>query len=640
MKSKKIKRQILVLASVLILLSLEVTPVVTLAAELPSIHLQVSSIQTTGDSDVGTTESTTSSDTTTTNISTTESSTISGSTSSSTTETTTTNTSSEPSKESTTPLESTQSVESKEQLKASETSQEPEEPEPVSEMHSAFTEGENSGGSLDFALEVEEIAPSNLNGYELPLLSSFEEKERAAVVAEALKQVGKKKQDFKQAETELTSSLVAQMIYQQLFQVDFGNTPQEQMKTGDSRSIDEAEPGDLIFWQTTGGDYSQNGVYLGQGKYLVVAPESKDKPESTVQLNNIYTTSLQQDSKENATLIVVNPFHELILTDFGKQVLAAYSASFEVKKTDQTTNFIKKISETARELGKKYDVFASVMIAQAILESGSGSSQLGREPYYNLFGVKGSFQGNSVIFPTKEVDQAGHSYTISAGFRDYSGYQDSLQDYVQLLRQGIEGNEDFYKPAWRSEAKNYLQATSFLTGKYATDTQYNNKLNSLIAVYHLTQFDLPKVVDGLVIQAKNELPEEYQKQMDFPVYDGINYNQSGSYPVGQCTWYVYNRLKQLGVPVDDFMGNGGDWGSKGIALGYQVSALPKAGRAISFQPGVAGADSQYGHVAFVEAVTSEGIIISESNVVNDQTISYRVLPNAVAYSSGVTYIGS
>lgn len=53
-----------------------------------------------------------------------------------------------------------------------------------------------------------------------------------------------------------------------------------------------------------------------------------------------------------------------------------------------------------------------------------------------------------------------------------------------------------------------------------------------------------------------------------------------------------------------------------------------------------GADNQYGHVAFVEAVTSDGIIISESNVINDQTISYRVLPNVIAYSSGVTYIGA
>ena len=101
------------------------------------------------------------------------------------------------------------------------------------------------------------------------------------------------------------------------------------------------------------------------------------------------------------------------------------------------------------------------MIAQAILESGSGESQLAKEPYYNLFGVKGSFQGNSVSFSTKEADQRGQLYTISAGFRDYGGYNDSLQDYVQLLRQGIDGNQDFYKPAWRSEAKTTFKQRVF-----------------------------------------------------------------------------------------------------------------------------------------------------------------------------------
>ncbi|EHM3075291.1 amidase domain-containing protein [Enterococcus faecalis] len=612
MKRKKIKNQLLVLTSILVLLSLEVAPVVTLAAELPSSSLQTAlSSETTITSEekvIETTETTVATSTTSTSSSSSESSsstdTITESTSHSTTETTTTNTSSETKKEPTEPTVSsaiTQPIEQSQPPQVPVTKQEPEEPIQVPEATNNVVE-ENQAVSLNPSLKVDEIASSNLKGYELPLLSSFGEKKRAVVVAEALRHVGKTKKEFNLTEQALTSSFLAQKIYQQLFKIDIGSTPQEQMTFGKVRSI--------------------------------------EKPEVIAQLENIYTAKQQPDSKEEKRLVVTNPFKEFILTEYGKEVLATYGASFEMQKSEQTTAFIKKIGETARELGEKYDVFASVMIAQAILESGSGESQLAKEPYYNLFGVKGSFQGNSVSFSTKEADQRGQLYTISAGFRDYGGYNDSLQDYVQLLRQGIDGNQDFYKPAWRSEAKNYLQATRFLTGKYATDKQYDNKLNSLIAVYNLTQFDLPKTVDGLIIQSKNELSEAEQQQMHFPVYDGINYNRSGSYPVGQCTWYVYNRFKQLGTSVDEFMGNGSDWGRKGRALGYQVSSLPKAGRAISFQPGVAGADNQYGHVAFVEAVTSDGIIISESNVINDQTISYRVLPNVIAYSSGVTYIGA
>ncbi len=44
------------------------------------------------------------------------------------------------------------------------------------------------------------------------------------------------------------------------------------------------------------------------------------------------------------------------------------------------------------------------MIAQAILESGSGNSALAAPPNYNLFGIKGAYQGQSVSFPTQEDD--------------------------------------------------------------------------------------------------------------------------------------------------------------------------------------------------------------------------------------------
>ncbi|UZM97111.1 hypothetical protein OL548_17780 [Lysinibacillus sp. MHQ-1] len=42
--------------------------------------------------------------------------------------------------------------------------------------------------------------------------------------------------------------------------------------------------------------------------------------------------------------------------------------------------FIGKIAETARNLGANNDLYASVMIAQAILESESGQSGLGSAP--------------------------------------------------------------------------------------------------------------------------------------------------------------------------------------------------------------------------------------------------------------------
>ena len=141
-----------------------------------------------------------------------------------------------------------------------------------------------------------------------------------------------------------------------------------------------------------------------------------------------------------------------------------------------------------------------------------------------------------------------------------------------------------------------------------------------------------------ILVGRDKIPTEYKERMNYPDYDGKNYNISGSYPVGQCTWYAYNRMAQLGKTVDDFMGNGGQWGSKARALGYNVSSEPKAGYLVSFTPGSAGSDPSYGHVAFVEAVGSEGILISECNVVGGTAISYRVINNDLARSSLVTYL--
>jgi surface antigen len=40
----------------------------------------------------------------------------------------------------------------------------------------------------------------------------------------------------------------------------------------------------------------------------------------------------------------------------------------------------------------------------------------------------------------------------------------------------------------------------------------------------------------------------------------------------------------------------------------------------------------------VEAVGKDGILISEGNVIDDKTISYRIIPNELAYSQSVSYI--
>ncbi|WP_338233194.1 glucosaminidase domain-containing protein [Companilactobacillus muriivasis] len=151
--------------------------------------------------------------------------------------------------------------------------------------------------------------------------------------------------------------------------------------------------------------------------------------------------------------------------------------------------FVDYIGNSARKLAANNDLYASVMIAQAMVESGWGTSGLATAPNYNLFGIKGDYKGASVNMGTQEDDGTGSLYSISSDFRKYPSYKESLEDYVSLLRGGTSGNSQIYAGTWKSNTTSYKDATKYLTGRYATDTTYADKLDSVIEKYNLTQFD-------------------------------------------------------------------------------------------------------------------------------------------------------
>ncbi|TFJ44988.1 hypothetical protein CKN73_00655 [Carnobacterium divergens] len=176
-----------------------------------------------------------------------------------------------------------------------------------------------------------------------------------------------------------------------------------------------------------------------------------------------------------------------------------------MKKAASIPSFIEEISGAALNLANSNDLYSSVMIAQAILESKYGTSELGSSPVHNLFGIKGTYNGQYVMKDTLEVIN-GETVTVNAQFRKYPSYTESLQDYVNKLKlgpgseNGSSWSPNYYSGAWKSNTQSYKDATKFLTGKYASDLNYNTKLDSLIQTYQLTRFDNPgtaKIISNL-----------------------------------------------------------------------------------------------------------------------------------------------
>lgn len=98
--------------------------------------------------------------------------------------------------------------------------------------------------------------------------------------------------------------------------------------------------------------------------------------------------------------------------------------------------------------------------------------------------------------------------------------------------------------------------------------------------------------------AKAKAAKEKAKQTQ-----GVDHSNSGNaYEWGQCTWYV----KTVAPWVGTYWGNGCQWGASAAADGYQVDSTPEVGSVVVFAAGQNGANAQYGHVGYVEAVNGDG----------------------------------
>ena len=211
----------------------------------------------------------------------------------------------------------------------------------------------------------------------------------------------------------------------------------------------------------------------------------KEKQSQKVQMMN-------QSLKRSLILVGTTACVGLYVSPVDQLLSANFSV---VEASTAATQFLRNIIPAAQNVARGKDIYASVMIAQAALESGWGTSALSKAPNHNLFGVKGSYNGQSVNMQTLEDSGGQNYYSIQADFRKYPSYQESLEDYADKIVNGISGAPLFYSGAWKSKTNSYQDATAYLTGRYATDTAYGAKLNRIIEQFGLTKYDTETAVN-------------------------------------------------------------------------------------------------------------------------------------------------
>ena len=153
---------------------------------------------------------------------------------------------------------------------------------------------------------------------------------------------------------------------------------------------------------------------------------------------------------------------------------------------NQGSDFIADIAPAAQQMQANYGVHASISIAQAILESDWGESELSAV-YNNLYGMKGDNPENTVRLMTSEYYN-GEWVTIQANFRVYGSWAESVQDHALLFVNGTTWDPDQYAPVL--QAATYQEAAQAIQDcGYATDPDYAEKLIAVIEQYALYEYD-------------------------------------------------------------------------------------------------------------------------------------------------------
>ena len=176
-------------------------------------------------------------------------------------------------------------------------------------------------------------------------------------------------------------------------------------------------------------------------------------------------------------------------TDTGSQT--------EEKPQSEQELFIGKIGALAKTDMAKNGICAAITIAQAILESGWGKSELAVNAK-NLFGMKKSLSGNTwsgstwdgtsvYSKQTKEVYASGPA-TVQADFRAYKSWAESVGDHSAYLIGARNGSTLRYKGL--VGCTDYRKAAQIIKdGGYATSPDYVSKLCQLVEQYNLTRFN-------------------------------------------------------------------------------------------------------------------------------------------------------
>ena len=197
-------------------------------------------------------------------------------------------------------------------------------------------------------------------------------------------------------------------------------------------------------------------------------------------------------NKNNNVKALENPINKLPSVRQQQHVKKLEKGNKPLNK--YTLQYIKKYAPLAVLEMHKYNIPASVTLAQGILESGNGRSQLASKSN-NHFGIKchTGWKGAKVYHDDDEKGECFRKYKfVETSYKDHSEFLSGRRRYANLFK--------LRKSDYKGWAKGLKKAG------YATDKKYPKKIIKIIETYNLYEFD--KFTKKDLKRGKTEKPKK------------------------------------------------------------------------------------------------------------------------------------
>lgn len=161
----------------------------------------------------------------------------------------------------------------------------------------------------------------------------------------------------------------------------------------------------------------------------------------------------------------------------------------EYSTSDRNLDYVTKYNRAAVLEMERVGVPASITLAQGMLESAGGTSDLAQQAN-NHFGVKCGGNWNGKTFYKQDDDRDSEGNLKESCFRKYESVEESFLDHGEFLRDPRKANRYGYLfNLDRTDYKGW--ARGLQSAGYATAPDYATKLIDLIERYKLYEYDRP-----------------------------------------------------------------------------------------------------------------------------------------------------